>query len=129
MRLRPELARALLPQVDPGRMRGDIPVGLRDGALLALLAAGLTAVEVARLKATRVRQVGRRLIVTVARHGVAWHVVLPTPFGAPLLAWLSESRLWAEDRLIFPGPRGPLSRIGICKVVTRYVEEAGWSQP
>ena len=49
MRLRPEQAHEVLPLVDPGRVRSGMAVGLRDGALLALIAAGLSAVEIAGL--------------------------------------------------------------------------------
>ena len=38
--IQPQQARSVLSRVDPARMRSDWPVGLRDGALLALAAAG-----------------------------------------------------------------------------------------
>jgi hypothetical protein len=82
-------------------------VGLRDGALLALVAAGLSAVEIAGLKASAVTMEGCRLVVSVRRHGVTWTAVLPTDLGARLLAWLSECRLWAVPEPVFQGIQGP----------------------
>jgi site-specific recombinase XerD len=120
MRLRPEQAHAALPQVDPGRLRSGHPVGLRDGALLALVAAGLSAVEIASLKASAVAMAGGRLVVSVRRHGVTWTAVLPTDLGARLLAWLSERRLWAVPKPVFQGAQGPLTPIGVRKVLSRY---------
>jgi hypothetical protein len=120
MRLRPEHVQALLPQVDPGRLRFGWAVGLRDGALLALVAAGLSAVEIAALKASAVTLHGGRVVVSVRRHGVTWSAVLPTDLGGRLLAWLSECRLWADAVPIFRGARGPLTQDGIRKVLDRY---------
>jgi len=120
MRLRPEQAHAVLPQVDPGRVRSGQPLGLRDGALLALVAAGLSAVEIATLKASEVTMTGGHLLVSVNRHEVTWTVVLPTDLGARLLAWLSERRLWAVPEPVFQGIQGPLTPIGVRKVLVRY---------
>jgi len=50
MRLDPGLARTLLPRVDPGRVRSGRAVGLRDGAVLALVATGLTAAQLAAFR-------------------------------------------------------------------------------
>jgi hypothetical protein len=120
MRLRPEQAHAVLPQVDPGRLRSGQPVGLRDGALLALVAAGLSAVEIAGLKASAITLAGGRLIVLVRRDRVTWSAILPTDLGARLLAWLSERRLWAVPKPVFEGTQGPLTPIGVRKVLGRY---------
>jgi len=95
-------------------------VGLRDGALLALVAAGLSAVEIAALKASAVTLHGGRVVVSVRRHGVTWSAALPTDLGARLLAWLSECRLWADAVPVFRGARGPLTSDGIRKVLDRY---------
>lgn len=95
-------------------------MGLRDGALLALIAAGLSAVEIASLTASAITMSGGHVVVAVSRHGVTWSVALPTDLGARLLAWLSESRLWAVPEPVFRGLRGPLTRMGICKVLERY---------
>jgi len=95
-------------------------VGLRDGALLALVAAGLSAVEIATLKASEVTNRGH-LVVSVRRYGVTWTAVLPTDLGARLLAWLSERRLWAVPEPVFQGAQsGPLTPIGVRKVLGRY---------
>jgi len=120
MRLRPEQARALLPGVDPGRLRSGRPVGLRDGALLALAAAGLSCVEIAALRASAVTMAGGHVVVAIHRHGITWSAALPTDLGARLLAWLTECRLWAEAEPVFRGARGPLTPIGVRKVLDRY---------
>jgi site-specific recombinase XerC len=120
MRLRPEQAHAILPQVDPGRLRSGRPVGLRDGALLALVAAGLSAVEIAGLKASAVTMAEGRLVVSVHRQGVNWSAILPADLGARLLAWLSERRLWAVPEPVFQGLQGPLTAIGVRQVLGRY---------
>ena len=122
MRLRPEQAHAALPQVDPGRLRSGQPVGLRDGALLALLAAGLSAVEIASLKASAVSMAGGRLVVSVRRHGVTWSVILSIELGARLLAWLTERRLWAMRETVFRGPQGALTSDAVRKVLDRYTK-------
>ena len=62
----------ILLRVDPGRMRLGWPVGLRDGALLALLAAGFTPREVSRLRASAVTMTRGKLLVTVKRESVTW---------------------------------------------------------
>src|SRR5687768_8838858 len=54
MRLDHKHALALLPLVDPDRMRSGRVVGLRDGAVLALAAAGLTTIEIAALPASAI---------------------------------------------------------------------------
>jgi len=120
MRLHPEHAYKLLSRVDPGRVYLGQPVGLRDGALLALVAAGLSAVEIAALQASAITMSGGQVIVAVHRYGTTWTANLPTGLGARLLAWMSESRLWAEPEPVFRGRRGPLAPAGICKVLSRY---------
>lgn len=125
MPLRPEQARALLPHVDPARLQGGWPIGLRDGALLALTAAGLSSFEIAALQANAVTMVGGQLHVTTNRHGVPWFAVLPTDLGAHLLVWLSECRLWAEARPVLRGPRGPLTAAAVRQILARYRHRTG----
>lgn len=120
MPIPPEQARALLPQIDPGRIRCGLPLGLRDSALLTLVAAGLSSDEIADLRASAITMDGGRLVVSVRRHGVTWSVILPPDLGARLLAWLSERRLWAVHEPVFRGHHGPLTPIGIRKVLVRY---------
>lgn len=120
MRLDPKHAHELLSRIDPGRVRSGQAIGLRDGALLALVAAGLSAVEIAALRASAITMTSGKLLVAVRRNGLTWFVVLPTDLGARLLAWLSESRLWAVPEPVFRGCRGALTPIGICKVLDRY---------
>lgn len=71
MRLDPEEAHTLLPRVDPGRVRSGRAVGLRDGAVLALVAAGLTAVEIAALRATAITMANRQVVVARFSTGTA----------------------------------------------------------
>jgi site-specific recombinase XerC len=121
MRLCPEQAHALIPRIDPGRIHLGLAVGLRDGALLALVAAGLSAVEIAALQAAEVTLQGGRVVVSVSRQGVTWSAVLSTDLGARLLAWITECRLWSEPVPVFRGVRGgPLTKDGIRKVFDRY---------
>lgn len=123
MRLCPEQAHELIPRIDPGRLRFGLAVGLRDGALLALVAAGLSAVEIAALKASEVTLQGGHVVVSVDRQGVIWSAVLPTDLGSRLLAWITECRVWSEPVPVFRGvrgDRGPLTTDGIRKVLDRY---------
>lgn len=123
MPLRPEQARVLLPWVDPGRLRAGWPVGLRDGALLALLAAGLSAEEISGLHASEITMDRGHLRVTVRRYGLSWSVVLTPELGGRLLAWLTERRLWATPEPVFAGPEGPLTPTGIYVILHRYRRE------
>jgi hypothetical protein len=120
MRLRPEHAFTVLSRVDPARLRGGWRVGLRDGALLALVAAGLNAVEIAALRASAITMSGGHVVVSVYRNGSSWPLPLSTDLGARVLAWLSEHRVWATPEFVFPGIRGPLTAIGVRKVLLRY---------
>ena len=120
MPLRPERAHAVLSRVDPARLRSGWPVGLRDGALLALLAAGFTAREISRLRASAVTMNRGKLLVAVHRHGVTWYAVLPADLGGRVLVWLTERRLWAEGEPVFTGPQGRLSPKSIYTILNRY---------
>ncbi|HBL30988.1 MAG TPA: hypothetical protein DD490_29515 [Acidobacteria bacterium] len=119
MRLHPEHAHTLLTRVDPGRMRSGRAVGLRDGALLALVAAGFSAVEIAALRASAITMENRRAVVRFQRYGTTGSIVLPTDLGARLLVWLTEAELWGRSEPLFRGCRGPLTPIGIRKVIER----------
>jgi site-specific recombinase XerD len=111
----------ILLRVDPGRMRLGWPVGLRDGALLALLAAGFTPREVSRLRASAVTMTRGKLLVTVKRESVTWIALLPSDLGGWLLAWLTERRLWTERLPVIHGPQGrPLQPNRIEKILERY---------
>ncbi len=119
--LKPEHARVHLARVNPGRTRWGWPVGLRDGALLALVAAGLSAAEISRLRATSITMERGRLVVAVLRRGTVLPITLPMDLGARLLAWLSDRRLWGADAPVFTGPRGrPISLDGLYTVLRRY---------
>lgn len=123
MRLSPRRAYALLPHIDPGRIYNGVAVGLRDSALLALIAAGLSAVQIAALRASDVSMSAGRVMIAVKHHGKQGNdlsFVLSVSLGAHLLAWLVERRLWGEDTPVFHGAVGPLSQIGVRKVLLRY---------
>lgn len=121
MRFHSEDARAVLSHVDPGRVRAGHAIGLRDGALLALIAAGLTSVEIAALRASAVSMIEGQVHVATQRRGLTWRAALPTELGSWLLAWLSERRLWGEAVLVFTGRGGgPFSLVGISRVLHRY---------
>ena len=121
MRFHPDVALALLPKVDPGRERAGKAIGLRDGALLALIAAGLTSVEISALRASAVTMIDSQVHVATQRRGLTWKAALPTDLGARLLVWISERRIWGEAELVFTGRRGgPLSLVGISRVLHRY---------
>jgi hypothetical protein len=116
MRLSPEEARAALPQVDPGRVRSGLPVGLRDGALLALVIAGLSSKEIAGLKASEITMAGGRLVLSNCGADADRSVILSIHLGGRLLAWLSERRLWAVPEPVF----SPLTSNGVRQVLARY---------
>ena len=116
-----EHARVLLQRVDPGRMRSGEAVGLRDGAVLALIAAGWSANQIAALRASDIQMQGRSLSVSFHPYGdVTWITVLPAELGARLLAWLTEAKVWGLPEPVFRGCRGPLTAMGIFKVFERH---------
>ncbi|HBL25448.1 MAG TPA: hypothetical protein DD490_01275 [Acidobacteria bacterium] len=120
MHLDPRLAHQLLLRVDPGRVHGGRAAGLRDGALLSLVAAGLSAAEIVALQATAITMNESKVQLAIHRRGITWVATLPTDLGAWLLAWLTESRLWAEPEPLFRGPRGPLTPAAIHQFLKRY---------
>ena len=120
MRRHPEQAHELLARVDPARHYRGWPVGLRDGALLALLAAGVTIEELADLQATAVTMERGILQVHVHRKGYKWSVTMPPHSGGHLLAWLTECRLWATARPVAKGLQGPLTLQAIRQILYRY---------
>jgi len=110
----------LLPRVDPGRRRSGWPVGLRDGALLVLFAAGLTAEEIIGLNASSITLEQGRLKVTVHREEFPWAVTLSGEFADRLLAWLTERRIWATTEPAFADPQGQISPEFIYQLLYRY---------
>jgi site-specific recombinase XerC len=124
MPIQPQRARAALPHVEPDRVRSGWPVGLRDGAILALLAAGLTSEEICELRASSITMDRGNLMVTIRRHGVTWKAELPSDLGARLLAWLTERRQWADSMPVFSGPQGgQLSRTALNQILFRYWQQ------
>jgi integrase len=120
MPIDPEEAHRLLPRVDPGRVRSGQAVGLRDGAVLALLAVGLKVAEIAALRASDIEMEGGRAVVVLQCGDAKRSTFLPTDLGARVLAWLTESRIWGLPEPVFGGCRGPLTPMGIFKIVERY---------
>jgi site-specific recombinase XerD len=120
MHLDPEQALALLPRVDLGRTRSGRAVGLRDGAVLALVAVGLSTIEIAALRASDVTMTHRKVLVLVRRNGVPWIARLPSTLGGRLMVWISEAKLWGRQEPLFRGCRGPLTPMGIWKIFDRY---------
>ena len=120
MRLIPRKALAAIERVDPGKVRDGVPVGLRDGAILALVAAGLSAGEIARLQAKAFRMRRGRLILARPGDGLIWYAALPDAISARIVLWLSECRLWDQPEPVFKGARGPLSARGVSKVFNLY---------
>ena len=110
----------LLSRVDPSRMYSGCPVGLRDGAVLALLAVDLTPREVARLRTSAVFMNRGKLLVTVRRKRGTWCVALPADLGGRVLAWLTERRSWSEGVPVFPGEREAISVASIYAILQRY---------
>lgn len=121
MHFRHELAAELLARVDPGRVLAGKAIGLRDGALLALVAAGLTSVEISTLQGTAFKMIVGQVQVSIQRQGILWSAILPTALGARVLAWISECRLWGEAEPVFTGRRGgPISLGCVGRVIYRY---------
>lgn len=120
MHLNPKQAHAVLPKVDPGRLYKGCPVGLRDGAVLALIAGGYSAVEIAALQGTNITMAGGYVVITVQRRGFQLSGPLPVDLGARVLAWLTERRLWSTSEKVFTGVLGPLTPRGVRKILNRY---------
>jgi site-specific recombinase XerD len=120
MYIDPEEARALMLRADPGHVWGDWPVGLRDSAVLALLAAGLSAAEISHLKASAITMGRGNLLVRLKRRGVRHPFPLPVDLGARVLAWLSDRRLWATAARVFDSPWGPLTANNVHQLLYRY---------
>ena len=122
MRIRPDQARAALSRVNPARRRAGRPVGLRDCAILALAAAGMSAEEIAGVRASDITLERGNLHIALQRDDITWYVVLPPDLGGRLFAWLTERRLWAADKPVFTGirGRGPFSVKHIYDVLYGY---------
>lgn len=120
MHLDPKQAYTLLDRVDLGRTRSGKAVGLRDGAILALVAAGLSTIQIAALQASDIKVVHQRVIVLLRRGENPVFTQLPRLLGGRLLVWLSDAKLWGCPEPLFRGCRGPLTPMGIWKVLDRY---------
>jgi hypothetical protein len=120
MHISPEEARTLLSCADPGRLRWGWPIGLRDCAVLALIAAGLSAAEVSHLQASAITMDRGQLLVQIQRRDILQPFPLPVDLGARLLAWLSERRLWAAAVPVFDSLQGPLTTNAVYQILHRY---------
>jgi len=125
MDISPQRAGELMFLADPGRVIGGLAVGLRDAAILALVAAGLSGGEIERLRADAVRMVhGRVVAMVILPSGRPSLTELDRHQGARVLAWIADQRLEGEVPL-FPAQKGKrLTRDGVCKVVHRYALQA-----
>jgi site-specific recombinase XerC len=113
-------ARELMYHVDPGRMRCGRPLGLRDGAILALVAEGLTIGEIAALKATSVRLAGGRVVIDVPERDGTRAVTFRVDLGARVIAWLNDRHLWDTDAPVFTSYRGPMTSRSVTAVLARH---------
>jgi len=122
MRLTPNQACDILRRIDHGRVYLGRPLGLRDSALLALIAAGLSAVNVANLKASDIDIIAGRVTATVAVHdGGTQNFTLSGSGGTRLLAWIHHRRLWGTTAPVFTGHQGvPYTSRAISAVLDRY---------
>ena len=119
MRRRVE-ARELMFRVNPARMRCGRPLGLRDSALLALVAEGMGAREIAVLRASDIAIVGGRVAIAIPHREGKRSIILEVDHGARLIAWLNDRHLWHTDALVFTAFRGPITVRGISAVLDRY---------
>ena len=120
MSIKPNEAYTLLTRIDPGRVRSGRAVGLRDGAILALVAAGFTTIQIVALPASAVSREGRRVVLSFVRYDIPRQVIVTTEIGNRLAAWLTEAKLWGSPEPLFRGCRGPLTPMGIWKIINRY---------
>ena len=107
-----ETLREALPTLDwkPGRDRVEKLRAVKDAS------------EIAALRATAITMANRQVLVAIHRHGISWHLQLPDDLGGRLLAWLTEARIWGLPKPVFHGCRGPLTSMGIWKILDRYRE-------
>jgi integrase len=106
--------------VDPGRMRSDRPLGLRDGAILALVAEGLTIGEIAALKASAIRMAGGRVVIDVPERDGTRAVTFRVDLGARVIAWLNDRQLWDTDAPVFTTYRGSMTSRTVTAILARY---------
>lgn len=120
MSIKPNEAYTLLTRIDPDRVRSGRAVGLRDGAILALVAAGFTTIQIVALPASAVSREGRRVVLSFVRYDIPRQVIVTPEIGNRLAAWLTEAKLWGSPEPLFQGCRGPLTPMGIWKIINRY---------
>jgi hypothetical protein len=120
MYLESKEAFALLLRVDRSRVRSGRAVGLRDGAVLTLVASGLSTVQIAALRAADVTIEMGRVVVLCSSPDVTWQFLLPIRLGDRLLAWIREAKIQNLPVPLFQGCRGPLTAMGVWKIIDRY---------
>jgi hypothetical protein len=102
-------------------MRAGRAVGLRDSAILALVASGLSTVEIASRQASDVTIEGGRVVVWFRLPpDVTWYITMPRQLGDRLLAWIREANIQDLPVPLFHGCRGPLTAMGVWKIFERY---------
>ncbi len=109
--------------VDLGRVYGSLAVGLRDGALLALLASGLSCADVAALDCDQVTLLAKTSQARILARRPPWRceLLLGSQHSAYLVAWLSEIRGYNERRPLFVDEGGQrLTRGGVSAILARY---------
>lgn len=119
---RAEYAR-LARRVDLGEVARGVAIGLRDRALLSVLAAGASFAEAAALQGDQLRVPAEGLGLTTTglllvfpRTNRRFEALqLTPPESAALLAWVADRRLWGLPRPVFG-----LTRAGVQGVVERY---------
>jgi hypothetical protein len=121
--IHPQEALTLLPRVDPARLRYGWPIGLRDGAVLTLLGAGLTLDEILLLRAADIVSDRGQLQVRIRRLGFPYAITLHSIYGGRVLAWLSDRRLWASPDLLCTCIQGPLTGEAVRQILYRYRHE------
>jgi hypothetical protein len=115
MRRRSDRARELMYRVPSGRVHRGPTRSLRESALLALIAGGLSAAEIAALRASAVSVNGGRVFIALVRRNDPQTLVLPLDHSTRVIAWLNDRCLWGTDALVFLGPRGPITRSAVLK--------------
>lgn len=107
--------------IDLCREWGGQAIGLRDGALLALLDAGVTLSEAARLPVSAIRGGGRTLIVEVRRGEWTCSRRLEDAQAARVIAWLAVIGEWGSDLPLFHDRhKRAVSRRGLSQIAERY---------
>jgi hypothetical protein len=122
MHIRTEQARDMLRRIDLARVRHGRPLGQRDSALLALVAAGFSGAEIAALRGSAVLVITGRVMITLPRHNRTLLAPVPGDLGVRLVAWLNSRKLWNTDLHVFTAfANKPFTGRGIAAVLHRHL--------